>query len=194
MGFKLCLLALRYVDSNVAVTVNHTASRALPLRIRLATAGDKRRESLSQFRQFRIRKGWARLPHGRIHVARPQKHLGHLSFDREIDVLRNVARHLGDAESIELLHYDAKKSATLIEQRATAVAWLHWGGDLQLLEVVFDAPQRSNVTKTHRTFRCQKAKKWEPDYSNRLTLLRGRETKRGCRRKRRGGTVEALDP
>jgi hypothetical protein len=46
----------------------------------------------------------------------------------------------GDAESIELLHYDAKKSTTLIEQRATAIASLHRGGDLQLLKVVLCAP------------------------------------------------------
>lgn len=34
----------------------------------------------------------------------------------------------------------------LIEQRAAAVAWLHRGGDLQLLKVVFEAPQRVIVT------------------------------------------------
>src|SRR5262245_34762416 len=52
-----------------------------------------------------------------------------LSFDREVDILRNVARHLGNAEGIELLHHDAKKSTALIEEWATAVAWLHRGGD-----------------------------------------------------------------
>jgi hypothetical protein len=74
----------------------------------LATARDKRCDPLSQFRQFRVRKGCAWLEHGRLHIAHPQKHLGHLRFDREVDILRNVACHLSDAQSIELLHYHAK--------------------------------------------------------------------------------------